>query len=467
MNSYIHRTHYLKNAGRGFYSALCLAALLVIVPQPVVQAATSKDDTPVSLKQNFQNVDIRTVIEAVAKLTDKNFIIDPRVKGKVTLIAPEPMPADALYETLLSILRVHGYVAIPGPTAIRIIPANTARDQVAFDQKNTQGTPDADAWITEVLTVKHVSALKLVAILRPLVAREGHLVALESSNRLIVTDTRSNVKRIKTILKRVDVDPALGFDVVSIHNGSAEDIVQTLKGVLPKSPYGKDVKVDFDERTNQIILSGDAQQRRAVKSLISKLDTPLTSKGGAAVVYLHYSKAENLVPILQKLSASRSLINNKPSVQATSDGKAAATPPPVNLTKKNLNEKVSIEADERTNAIIISAPPQVTQALKGVIKQLDIRRAQVLIEAILVEVTESKQAELGVDWVANGPNGVGVINFSGTLPTIIANTGNPAAQANAIGMGASAAVGQISTDYKGWGALIRALNSDSDANVLA
>ncbi len=132
-----------------------------------------------------------------------------------------------------------------------------------------------------------------------------------------------------------------------------------------------------------------------------------------------------------------------------------------------MEERISIEADERTNSVIISAPPPIVTALKGVVKELDIRRAQVLIEAILVEVTESKQAELGVDWVANGPNGVGLINFSGTIPSLVANAGNPAAQASAIGIGATAAMGEISADNQGWGALIRALNSDNQANVLA
>jgi len=449
-----------------FSTALMAALVLNFLLTPKLMAADETPNNAATLKQNFQNVDIKTVIEAVAKLTGKNFIIDPRVKGKVTLIAPEPMPPEALYETLLSILRVHDYVAVPGETAIRIIPANLARDQVPYEKRKQFETDD---WVTEVLKVKHVSATKLVAVLRPLVAREGHLVALQDSNRLIVTDSRANLKRIKSILARVDVSPTSSYEVVSIKNGSAEEMVRTLKNLLPESANGQNLKMNFDERSNRIVLAGDAEQRLAMRALIAELDVPVESSGRVQVVYLRYAKAEDLVPVLKKLATNESLLNSVAGLESQTEGGAQkAAPTQVsNLDKSALEERISIEADERTNSVIISAPPPIVTALKGVVKELDIRRAQVLIEAILVEVTESKQAELGVDWVANGPNGVGLINFSGTIPSLVANAGNPAAQASAIGIGATAAMGEISADNQGWGALIRALNSDNQANVLA
>lgn len=453
--------HMLK-----FSTALMAALALSLLWAPKLMAADETPNNAATLKQNFQNVDIKTVIEAVAKLTGKNFIIDPRVKGKVTLIAPEPMPPEALYETLLSILRVHDYVAVPGETAIRIIPANLARDQVPYEKRKQFETDD---WVTEVLKVKHVSATKLVAVLRPLVAREGHLVALQDSNRLIVTDSRANLKRIKSILARVDVSPTSSYEVVSIKNGSAEEMVRTLKNLLPESANGQNLKMNFDERSNRIVLAGDAEQRLAMRALIAELDVPVESSGRVQVVYLRYAKAEDLVPVLKKLATNESLLNSVAGLESQAEGGAqkAASTQVSNLDKSALEERISIEADERTNSVIISAPPPIVTALKGVVKELDIRRAQVLIEAILVEVTESKQAELGVDWVANGPNGVGLINFSGTIPSLVANAGNPAAQASAIGIGATAAMGEISADNQGWGALIRALNSDNQANVLA
>ena len=426
--------------------------------------ASEEQDQQVMLKQNFQNVDIKVVIEAIAKLTGQNFIIDPRVKGKVTLIAPESMSPDSLNETLMSILRVHGYVAIPGESATSIIPANLARDRVPFKH----GQKAKDGWVTEVLEVKNVPASKLVAVMRPLVAREGHLVALQESNNLIVTDSIVNIGRIKKILKRVDVNPAGGYEVIRIEHGSAEDMVKTIRSVMPKSAIGSAVKINFDERTNRIILAGDMQRRLDIRTLVADLDIPIKSDGRVQVVYLRYAKAKELVPVLQKISTNHSLLN---SVDGSEVGApAVAGKPAKNLSQmksKDLKNRISIEADERMNAIVLSAPPQVITALKGVIKQLDIRRAQVLIEAILVEVSESKQAELGVEWVANGPNGVGMIDFSGTIPALLGSAANPAAAAAALGSGASMAVGQIGANNQGWGALIRALNADSRSNILA
>lgn len=416
----------------------------------------------VTLTQNFQQADIDKVIEAVAKLTGKNFIIDPRVKGKVTLIAPEPMHPEDLYETLLAILRVHGFVAVPGKTAIQIIPANLARDQVPFE---TAGSQKSD-WVTEVISIKKVPATKLVAVLRPLVAREGHLVALAESNRMIVTDSQSNINRLKEIIRRVDVDESTGYEVIKLSHASAEEMMLVMKKVMTKSAT-KEFKVSFDERSNRIILSGDKDTRRQMRALVADLDVSVPSEGRVQVIYLHYAKAAELVPVLQKIATNRSLLSSVNS-DSKADADAGGNGVQVNqLDDKTLKSRISIEAEERMNAVIISAPPGVVSVLKTVIKQLDIRRAQVLIEAILVEVTETKQAELGVEWGAAGPNGVGLINFSGTIPTIIGNTGNPAAQASAIGSGVNAAVGEISADGTGWGALIRALNSDSEANILS
>uniref|UniRef100_Q31J27 Type II secretion pathway protein D n=1 Tax=Hydrogenovibrio crunogenus (strain DSM 25203 / XCL-2) TaxID=317025 RepID=Q31J27_HYDCU len=420
----------------------------------------------VTLKQNFQQADIEKVIEAVAKLTGKNFIIDPRVKGKVTLIAPEAMPPEDLYETLLAILHVHGYVAIPGKTAIQIIPANLARDQVPYENPSAQQSD----WVTEVITIEKVPATKLVAVLRPLVAREGHLVALSESNRMIVTDSQSNIARLKQVIKRVDVDESSGYEVIKLSHASAEEMMLVIKKVMSKSA-NKQFNVSFDERSNRVILSGDQDTRREMRALIADLDVSVPSEGRVQVIYLHYAKAAELVPVLQKIATNRSLLSSVSSDAKTSEATipdATGNGVQVNqLDDKTLKSRISIEAEERMNAIIISAPPGVVSVLKTVIKQLDIRRAQVLIEAILVEVTETKQAELGVEWGAAGPNGVGLINFSGTIPTIIGNAGNPAAQANAIGTGVNAAFGEVSADGTGWGALIRALNSDSEANILS
>ncbi|MEA3405613.1 MAG: type II secretion system secretin GspD [Pseudomonadota bacterium] len=422
------------------------------------------------LKQNFKQADISTVIEAVAKVTGHNFVIDPRVKGKVTLIAPESMSEDALYQTLLTILNVHGYTAVPGDNVIKVVPANLARDQLPYRAKSEDGN---ESWVSEVITVKNVAASKLVAVLRPLVAREGHLVALAESNKLIVTDTIANIQRIKSVLRRVDVDTQSGYEIIELQNASAEEVAKTLRNVMPKGT-GTTVKVSYDERSNRVILVGDKAKRVMMRTLVAELDVKVPTQGRVQVIYLRYAKAVDLVPVLQKLATNRSLLAS--SSEDAAPGVTAALvskDKPKTVTKdispsldnKGLQERISIEADERMNALVISAPPSMVSALKDVVKQLDIRRAQVLIEAILVEVSESKAAELGVEWGANGPNGAGLINFTGTIPALL--SGDIATQAAAIGRGVTTGLGEVGDNGYGWGALIRALNGDTNSNVLA
>lgn len=425
------------------------------------------------LQQNFKEAEIATVVEAVAKITGHNFVIDPRVKGKVTLIAPEAMSADALYETLLTILNVHGYTAVPSDNnVIKIVPANLARDQVPYRASNAEG----EAWVSEVIGVNHVSAAKLVAVLRPLVAREGHLVALAESNKLIVTDTTANIQRIKKVLQRVDVDTQSGYEIIQLNHASAEDVAKTLRNLLPKNADVNPAKISFDERSNRLILVGEEARRLMLRAMVAELDVPVPTQGRVQVIYLRYAKAKDLVPVLQALASNRSLLVTEEmsgammpaTVAAPAEGEApapASQASAANLDQKTIQERISIEADERMNALVISAPPAMVNALKDVVKQLDVRRAQVLIEAIFVEVSENKAAELGVEWGANGPNGGGLVNFSGTLPALL--SGDPTQQISAIGNGITSGLGEITSDGYGWGALIRALNSDSNSNVLA
>lgn len=436
---------------------IVIAGLLVSMVFIRVQAA--------EIQQNFRDVEISNVIEAVAKVTGQNFIIDPRVRGKVTLIAPEPMSGDALYQTLLAILNVHGFVAVPSGEVTKIIPANLARDQLPYVRAQDRG----EAWVTEVVKVEHVEASKLVAILRPLVAREGHLVAMAESNRLIVTDTVDGLTRIKAILKQVDVNSHAEFEVIRPQHAPAEELVKTIKSVLGvgsiPSPLG--ARINHDERSNRIILTGDASARLAMRALIAELDVPVAQDGRVQVVYLQYAKAKDLVPLLQQLATNQSLIESSQAEAGSAEGGESRSPR--NRQSQNMQDRISVQADERMNAIVISAPPEVVVALRSVISQLDIRRAQVLIEAIIVELTEERAAQLGVDWAAIGSGGAGLFNLSGNLPGVLAAgaTGNLNALPESVtARGVTAAVGSGST-RSGWGALINALRSDSGANILS
>ena len=408
-----------------------------------------------TLTQQFRNADIREVIEAVAKLTGKNFIIDPRVKGKVTLIAPSPMPADQLYATLLEVLRVHGYGAVPGDGVIKIIPLSQVRDKLPAQLKSHGG----EAWESRVLETRWLEANQLVPVLRPLVAREGLITALPQSNYLIITDTQANIDRIAAIVQRLD-QPGTEYDVMSLRYADGEQLLASLRPLLPKG-----VKVAFDARANQLILSGAQEPRLQLKALVAQLDVPVASEGQVSVVYLHYAKAKILAGMLAKLAKSDYLLSAASDAPAEKGKTSPAKTRVASGSEQSSN--VRIEADERLNALLISGPPAVVKSLKQVIKQLDIRRAQVLIEAVVVELSANKAANLGVEWGASGTNGVGIINFTGALPTLLGNIGNPAAQASAIGTGITGVVGEQTGPNTGWAAFIRALKSDSQANILS
>ncbi|VAW45539.1 General secretion pathway protein D [hydrothermal vent metagenome] len=426
-----------------------------------------------SLKQNFKQVDIRTVIEAVAKISGYNIIIDPRVKGKVTFIAPAGMNPSELYQSLLAVLRVHGYAAIEGDSAIKIIPANMARDQFPYRSNDLTN----DDWVTEVISINNVEATKLVAVLRPLIAKEGHLVALSDSNKLIVTDVVSNIKRLKNILKRVDVDTLGHYEVITVLNSSAEELSKTIKGIIgkPTGSNAKAVKVSFDARSNRLILSGDEQKRMILRALIAHLDVKVESESQVQVIYLRYAKATEMAETLRKVAGNRAILNSAKS-EANSgggnngEGGGSAPVPTRSLSAKQLKDQISIEADERMNALIISAPTAIAHTLKGVIKQLDIRRAQVLIEAIFVELSEDRAANLGIEWALLGQAGAGIVNFSGAIPSLLGRTAEAAtaAQGELIGRGFTIGAGALNNaGDQGWGALISALNSDSSSNILA
>jgi general secretion pathway protein D len=443
----------LKRSGR--WAALIVLALSMSLTYAGSVQAEGE------MKQSFKQVDISTVIESVAKITGRNFIIDPRVKGKVTLLAEEGMAPETLYETLLAVLSVHGYVAIPGDDIIKIVPANLARDQLPY-----RGSKENDDdWVTEVISVHNVASTALVATLRPLVAREGHLVALAESNKLIITDTVSNIKRIKSVLARVDINSNGAYEVIKVKNASAEELVKTIKTVQQKGRGDLDVKVGFDERSNSIVLTGEEHKRMMLRALIADLDIKVDNEGRVKVIYLRYAKATEVVPILQKIAKNKALLNATESTDSAggSDVKDTASV----LGGRNVQEDISIEADERMNAIILSAPMNVVTALKSVITQLDIRRSQVLIEAIFVEVSEEKSHELGVEWGVLGKNGVGLLNFSNFIPDAVTAVSTGVMPAE-ISKGASLAVGEVSASGdSGWAAFLRAMKSNSGANILA
>lgn len=451
---------------------------------PVAAQEPSSKEAAMTL--NLKDVEIAQVAEAVAEITGKNFVIDPRVKGRVTFVTHKGLKPEKLYQTFLAMLKVQGFAALDNGEVVEIVPVAVVRDRAP-----KVGRGEGDDWLTEVIVLKHVSANKLVALLRPLVANEGHLVGNAESNRLIVTDRAVNIARLREVVARVDVPVQHSFEVIDLKHLSSAEAVSLLKTLNTGVDKEVSLTVAPDERGNRIILAGGEAQRLAARALLAQLDTPVQTQGRVQVIYLQYAKASDLAPILQSMAGASSTLaaaaqapgemDAAPGAGGMGDGGAgtaaalaaqrAQARAPRQGKSGGDEELVSIEADERMNALVISAPPSLLSALREVIRKLDVRRAQVIIEAVIAEVSEDQKEQFGMGWLANGPNGGGVISLDDMLPKLAAGAGTTAGAAGAVsaigGAGVTAAVGENYGNDQGWGAFLRALKSNTDSNILS
>ena len=401
---------------------------------------------------NFSDADLVAVINSVSQITGKNFIIDPRVKGKVTVVSSKPLNEDEVYNVFLSILQVHGFATVPTNNAIKIIPDATAKQNAApfASSKKEPG----DQLITRVLKINHINAAQLVPILRPLVAQQGHLAAYATTNMLIISDRASNIKRIDRIIHEMDRKTDSEIEIVKLQHAFAAEVVRLLSSLNASIPDQKNlpsgkVKFTADERTNSIILSGEKTKRLRYRAIIADLDAPVESTGNTHVIYLRYSKAKNIADILGNVGKEVIKAGSKNVAGAKSGG---------------ISGSVSIQADETSNALIITAPASVFPSLRSVIQQLDIRRAQVHIEAIIAEVSLDTSRELGVQWLIDGSGGNDPIlstQFSGSGTSI------PSLASGVIPDGLSLALGRLDDPTLNFITLIRALSGDSETNLLS
>ncbi len=409
-----------------------------------------------SFTLNLKNTDIHSFIATVSKQTGRNFVVDPRVKAKVTVVSSQEMDADELYEVFLSVLQVHGFSAVPVGDVIKIVPDVSAKQNPVPGL--ARGTRN-DQLVTHVITVENVPAAQLVPILRPLVPQQGHLAAYAATNALIITDRAANISRLMKIIKRIDRPDNAEIEVVQLEHASAAEVVRILATLQPTikskgSTPGK-VILAADERTNSILISGDRAARLRTRSLIAHLDTPLESGGNTRVVYLRYSKADDLVKVLKGVSEGQAKIglsSAKPTIKSRTRASSKST-------------TVDIQSDAHTNSLIITAPPDEMRNVLSIIRQLDIRRAQVLIEAIIAEISQNKSKAVGVSFATNGLDKgapAGVINLGGMAAEIASAVANPAN----IGLGTTLALGDVGGDID-FGFILRAIASDAANNILS
>ena len=410
---------------------------------------------------NWKDADIRQVVEAVSAVTGKNFILDPRVTGRVTLLSPTPLGPDALYEAFLSILQVHGYVAIESGDLIKIIPDATARQFAT--PLGTEGAAGPDDLATQVVQLRNVGATQLVPILRPLLPQYGHLVAHAGSNMLIISDRAANVARMIAIIRRIDQASDEDIEVVRLQHASASEIVRIMTALTqtPRSDGAPTTtSLVADARTNSVLIGGDKSERLRLRTLIAHLDTPLDEGGDTQVRYLRYADAEELATKLQQHFAEQA--------QSVAGGGQQAAPAAARLGD------VSVWADTQTNAIVVSAPPKMMRSLMQIVDKLDIRRAQVLVEAIIVEYRVDQLNELGVSVAVEGGSDntpIGVTNFPDFLAGVVqlgaASAGGAVDPSGLIGTGGTIGVGRITDDGVSFAAILRAVEGDADTNLIS
>ncbi|MDC3332890.1 type II secretion system secretin GspD [bacterium] len=418
---------------------------------------------------NFRDADIQELIRFVAKTTNRTLIVDPKVKGKVQVISSSPVNSEELYELFLSILEVQGFAAVDSGDVTRIIPAKDAR--TAPVEVRTSGGPSSSSEvITQVIQLENISAAKLIPVLRPLAPQQAHMAAYSPSNAIILSDTAANITRIREIIENIDLSAVQKTDVVSLQHASAEEIVRMLEQLQKnESQKGKaETKKTLlvaDKRTNSVLISGDEIERQRIKVLITHLDTPLTQSGNVRVVYLEYAEAKDLAGVLSNV------VQNMSRMQGSGTAKKGA--------KKS--DLATIEADEGTNALIITAGADIMQSLLSVVERLDIRRAQVLVEAIIVEMTDDNGQELGVEWLFLNDNGAygSSSRGDGSLGSAIAgeafkvdDDGLPLDTRAGVGNVISNTAGQVLgigrlDDDLSFNVVINALQTNSEANILS
>ena len=405
---------------------------------------------------NLKDADINAVISTVSEMTGRNFIVDPRVKGRVTVISSRPMEADELYKVFLTILDVHGFAAVPGDNVTKILPGvNAKQDAVPTVGKN--GEQAGEQIVTRVIQVSNIAAAQLVPIMRPLMPQEAHLAAYAPTNVLIASGTAANIERIAGLVQRIDLSSETENELIPLKHASAAEVERILNALQQNAAKtgaapGDEVRVIADTRTNSVILSGDKSSRVHLKRILAQLDTPLESSGNTRVIYIHYAKAAELAEVLNGIG--QTIIEEKVGATNAAGAKPGGT--------------LKIQADESTNALVINAPPDVMRDLEGVIRRLDVRRAQVMVKAVIAEVSTDNASELGIQWAydnsdSNGP--VGLIDFNNTVGSIA--TAVDGGGAPPVLDGLSLAAGDFTNGAFRFGALVRALSGDADNNILS
>ena len=483
-------------------------ALLASAP---LIAAVSSSAYAQTWKINLRDADLTAFINEVADITGKNFAVDPRVRGNVTVISNKPLNKNEVYDLFLGVLNVNGVVAIPSGNTVKIVPdSNVKSSGIPYDaRKRATG----DQIVTRVIWLENTNANDLIPALRPLMPQFANLSAVPGANALIVSDRASNIYQLETIIRNLDGTDQHDIEAITLQSSQAEEMIGLLDSMTAtgaaKDLKGARVRVIADNRTNRILIKGDTATRKRLRQLIEMLDVPAADRlGGLKVFRLKYASAKNLAEILQGLVTGQAVsgsdgkgnstsnsnssmlgnANNSTSSSGSSSSSISASAINLGGGSSNSNQNnitsftangVSIIADGSQNALVVKADPQLMREIESAIQQLDIRREQVLIEAAIIEVAGDDTDQLGIQWALGDlSSGVGLLSFSNvgaSLASIAAgylssgSSGAAAAIASGSnsGNGATFGIGNFSDSRNAYGALIQALKSNTKSNLLS
>ncbi|HEX4917069.1 MAG TPA: type II secretion system secretin GspD [Limnobacter sp.] len=472
---------------------------------------------------NFVNAEIDAVVRAIGSFTNQTFVVDPRVRGTISLVSPEPLSATDAKNALLAALRLQGFTIVESGGVARVVPENDAKVQASNEVDPRRAMNQAGgAIVTQVFQLNYESATALVPVLRPLIAPNNTIAAYPNNNTLVITDYADNLQRIARIISTIDGPSSGDLEVVNLEHALAVDLAAILNRMLDEGNRGTGAAVDAgqrltvmaDPRTNSLLLRTPSKARvNLAKALIKRLDQPTKQPGNVWVVYLKNAEAAKLAKTLQAVltnspiseTPNSGLSNLNNSGASTSGGLSGDNNSTRNITNgsaglslgssvggglgassgqlsaasgvTDVNSGGIVQADPSTNSLIITAPEPVYRNLRSIIEKLDVRRAQVFVESLIVEVSTDKAAEFGIQFQGlSGANADGVRVIGGTnfnAPTSGSNILGAAANLGSVGRGLNIGIidGQVNIPGIGTisnlGFLARALETKADANILS
>ncbi|EXS31327.1 type II secretion system secretin GspD [Acinetobacter sp. 826659] len=488
----------LLNHQRPLWALLAAAPLIATVSSSVYAQ---------TWKINLRDADLTAFINEVADITGKNFAVDPRVRGNVTVISNKPLNKNEVYDLFLGVLNVNGVVAIPSGNTIKLVPdSNVKNSGIPYDSRNKLR---GDQIVTRVIWLENTNPNDLIPALRPLMPQFAHMAAIAGTNALIVSDRAANIYQLENIIRNLDGTGQNDIEAIGLQSSQAEEIITQLEAMsatgASKDFNGARIRIIADNRTNRILVKGDPETRKRIRHMIEMLDVPSADRlGGLKVFRLKYASAKNLSEILQGLVTGQAVSSSNgggapasPSVvnssmvngqSSGSSGSSISTPSISLNNSSNGNQSnitsfsqggVSIIADNAQNSLVVKADPQLMREIESAIQQLDIRRQQVLIEAAIIEVSGDDADQLGIQWALGDlSSGIGLLSFSNvgaSLASIAAGylSSGATGAAGAIaagknnGDGATFALGNFENSRKAYGALIQALKTNTKSNLLS